>query len=224
LLSLCALFAACARAGFPIPGDGPLQADRRPVDARDAASAEPTPRPDVRSDLRPATDVALKPDTKPTNPCSDTSVLGTQDPAKGVAACERASAVTQCAAPSLCNAAGGWSLCTSSQFKARYPANGPPLPTGLTLAWLQGCIRDGAAPFAPTDTLCSSCAQSLIAAADVIWLCQSGPYANTTAARLGVVSAVICYTIGTADAANSGFWYYRPVDESQSPYRVLCCR
>lgn len=155
-------------------------------------------------------------DTAPPRPCvqgATESVLV----ADAMVGCITASAnVNQCAAAAACGA--GWHLCTASEYQARYGAADPGLTSNL---WIAGCVREGGAPFAPTDAICASCGGAEGSEVEISWWCN-GITASTSALNVGLRTAGACSNVGVDDNANQAFWV--TITSSQTLSGALCCK
>lgn len=175
------------------------------------------PWPDLKPlpDLKPWPDlVPPPPDSGPSSPCAQGSVAKAYQ--NNMVICDTLSSYDQCGASQICNVAGGWTLCTASQFRSRGGAS----QSAPTMAWLASCIRDGASPMSPTNAVCS-CSGTTGSSADIAWTCTGVLWRSMTQLHVGVCTTSDCRRIGLNDAANEAIWRQRRSDSALSA--VVCC-
>jgi hypothetical protein len=202
-----------ARVDGPPVADGPSSSDGPLND-------DAPPPPDAPGNDQPATpDVQPTPDQpSTTTPCSDPSGPDFNY-ASNRKICPIQGGGNQCKAASACNLSQGWSLCTGSQFRAR---GGDTTPT-LYRAWLASCVRDGAIPNAPSDSVCT-CASFLGTSYELHWGCPTPntPRLNTSQHYMGVHTYHECRLLGSKTAATSAaFWFGYAAVKTRS--HAVCC-
>jgi hypothetical protein len=155
------------------------------------------------------------------DPCSS---VGTPDivySANMVVCAEAGVARTQCQAEELCNTAGGWHLCTATEYLARGGKLGKSLKK---VGWIASCIRSDGVPNAPTDKVCACKPGTSRAQVKVAWHCLDDRMAGFGSDELflGVSSSTACTRIGVKTAATAGFWMFGKAIGTTD--RALCCR
>jgi len=133
------------------------------------------------------------------------------------------SKVTQCDAPAECNQAGGWQLCTASQFTSR-GGDTTPIPHQYRNAWMASCFRDGGTLSQPTNAICSSCVLQIAPLIGVGCPCSSCAPQNvvpSNVANLGLTPWDACFTWGSTNPNNMAYWAVAMTDEKYN--RVVCC-
>ncbi|MBW2734386.1 MAG: hypothetical protein JRH20_18520 [Deltaproteobacteria bacterium] len=153
--------------------------------------------------------------TTPSGPCTRGSAeVLVADQRVG---CVTANDVTQCAAAALCGA--GWHLCTASEYQAAYADAEPGLSENV---WLAGCVREGAAPFAPADHVCASCDSTQGSEVAVGWGCTLSISISTEELNVGVRTSSACSMVGVNESANAAFWQVWQTSKFLSG--ALCCK
>lgn len=151
-----------------------------------------------------------------TFPCAAGTTLQ-QVYAPNAATCGGALLVDQCNAEA--NSCGpGWSMCTATQFKARH-GNLP----AKALAWIKGCVRDGGAAFAPTDSLCAlGCDSTSMAPAQVAWRCSDGARTDIFTKTIGLSSNTDCFRVGVNETSTEAMWKAQMT--TLTLFAAVCCR
>ncbi len=169
------------------------------------------PKPDLP---KPKPDLP-KPDLTPPEPCASGAPSFTFQ--TNMVICVGASS-DQCGAAKACNAAGGWHLCTASEYLARGGKTAH--PTGNS--WLASCIRSGGAPHAPTDVVCTSCGGGTGGFSIVEWNCAMTEGISTNALWIGVIAQNACARVGTSAVQHQANWgmSYASTKRTQS----VCCK
>ena len=192
--------------------DGPLHGHDHGIDGMraDGTAADMT-------NEGPAADAAPAHDKSQLPGCSG----GAEGLATGetdVVACIAPTTASQCEASNFC--ASGWHLCTASAYRTGRQAA---LPAAVTESlWLAGCARDGAAPSAPFDQVCSSCEAGTGSEVTVGWSCVNSAVVISGRLRIGVRTSDACSRIGVNSDATATFWQAWPA--SQGLRGALCCR
>jgi hypothetical protein len=123
----------------------------------------------------------------------------------------------QCtAATTVC--ASGWHMCTASEYRA--VAAGAAITAQQV--WIAGCIRDGAAPFAPTDAVCSQCVNTTGSEASAAWNCSNGFAFKSRSLHLGLYAHTSCAAAGTNATSSRAYWRFD--DASSNRQGALCCK
>lgn len=136
---------------------------------------------------------------------------------KDTATCTGSTPKDQCSAEATFCAAG-WTMCTATAFKVRH-GNKP----AKTQAWIKGCVRDGAAAFAPADGLCGQgCVGTAAGLVSVAWRCINGAYNQINPASIGLTSFSDCYRVGVDDPNNAAMWVAQAAKQQYSG--AVCCR
>jgi hypothetical protein len=153
-------------------------------------------------------DAPWPPDIGPVSP--DPCAAGIQKGGKWspgpMQACLAPGPIDQCGAEDLCNLAGGWHLCTASEYLAR----GGTASGAAEKAWLASCVRsDGQTPTAPSDSRCAVCdvSGSTSNSAEVGWWCTTGQAQYTLPHNhVGVRTNSGCLRVGLNDPAHEAHW------------------
>jgi hypothetical protein len=124
----------------------------------------------------------------------------------------------QCATAALCNAAAGWTLCTTSQFLARGGKTTPTTQQG----WLASCVRDNGNPTAPSDGVCGGCTSSGGAPVDVGWRCTGSSSDKKNNLYVGVATFSECRRVGVNQATAEGMWH--PLETPALVGAAICCQ
>ncbi|MCA9672060.1 MAG: hypothetical protein KC503_40980 [Myxococcales bacterium] len=217
--------AAAAEASVDGRGDGePPDASPPPPLDRGAGDSDLAAAPDAR-DGAPIPDVAKLDTTVDATPkpdivaslggCASGTPIRVYGP--DMVICSASGGTDQCSAQSACNVAGGWSLCNASQYVAR----GGATTADGSAAWLAGCVRAGATPFAPMDGICASCAIVSAPATGVAWRCSGTQSDTSNRAHLGLVTFVECRRAGSSDPGAGAYW--RVVNTFESYSHAVCC-
>jgi hypothetical protein len=172
------------------------------------------PKPDLPKPDLPKPDLP-KPDLSPASACTSGSPIFSFKANMVICAI---TASDQCGAGAACNAAGGWHLCKATEYLSR--GGKTMLPPGSS--WLASCIRSGAAPHAPTDAVCASCAEKVASWALVDWKCAPSTGTSTNAGNVGVVARNLCNRVGLNVAQTEASWgmSYASTTRTQS----VCCK
>lgn len=126
--------------------------------------------------------------------------------------------VDQCTASELCDDAGGWTLCTASQYRSAAGKG------ASKEAWIAGCVRDDDANLgAPTDQVCT-CERILGATTfDVAWGCNGAPaQQQVQQIHIGLVAIDECRRVGVNDKSTEGQWMTLASFAKRSA--AVCCR
>ena len=177
----------------------------------------------LQSDISNHTDLPTQLDGPYTTPCAVGLTQGEAYVANLVVCVGTAggTGISQCAAPALCNDAGGWSRGTASQFLAR---GGETVAT-VERAWIGACVRDNGTVTSPTNAICTSCTSGNVGGAVVGWKCNgstSDTYTYTNP-YIGVVSSPACHRVGVNAVHLKGYWRPAPVI-SAAVEAAVCCR
>jgi hypothetical protein len=217
----------------PTPDTHPPDAAPTPdlTPSPDVRPADSAPLPDLLSpdqlapdllapDLPWPADVGSPPDTGSTNACSSGTMVYNFSPTMVV--CQHPSLVTQCQAPAVCNVAGGWHLCTATEYRAR---GGVTTPHSYDNGWIASCIRTSGTVHAPTNAICpGSCQGGFTWPPKTIgWTCGSGTADKVhTDPTIGVCMRSECRRLGANSASNNAYWTFALTNETH--YLAVCCR
>lgn len=128
-------------------------------------------------------------------------------------------ALNQCDASNAC--ATGWHLCTASEYRTTYEATEAPAVLDSTL-WLAGCVRDGAAPMSPSDSVCSDCTGTQTGSdEDVAFSCVNSIRLTSDSLYVGVRAAGSCQFVGTSNSGDDAYWSAQPASNTLNG--ALCC-
>lgn len=143
-----------------------------------------------------------------------------EEVAGAVVACEGATdALNQCDAADACG--NGWHLCTAAEYRTHFEASEPSAVADATY-WLASCVRDGADPTAPSDTVCSDCTGTQTGGdADVSFSCVNALTIETDQLHVGVRAGSACTFAGLDEAGNDAFWNAQPSSVLQAG--AFCC-
>ncbi len=194
----------------PLP-DGPLPDGQRLDGPLPDGPLPDGPLPDTLLPDAPLSDGPVQP------PCASGATKG-QTYAANMVVCGGSAQVNQCSAAPLCNTAGGWSMCTASQFLAR----GGKTTVTVKRAWLAACIRNNSTPTAPTNAICSSCMGTNLSAGGVGWRCTGSKSDTKSNAYIGVASFFECRRVGVNTTAVEGDWH--PFASAGVVDSAVCCR
>jgi hypothetical protein len=153
------------------------------------------------SDLLPA-DLAT--DTASNTPCAQVAARIKTYAGGDMVICRSAlQKVNHCNAEALCNTAGGWSLCSASQYLKR----GGKAQGVQENAWLKSCVLSGGTPHAPSDALCSQCSAAKGSQVKVGWPCASQVVSYVSDFAWGaMVTLSECTRMGLDTPATEGYW------------------
>ena len=199
--------------GVDLPVDGAAPGDA--ADARADLGGDGAVELGVDAAADVATPDLPAPDGPTAEPCAAPAVAQHTVNATMVFCWDPVNSYNQCQASLLC--AAGWHLCTPPEYRAVFAAAAPP----EVMAWISGCVRNGGAPHAPTNTPCT-CSPELGALAFVAWVCGSGGGLTGAPLYLGVATTVNCFRVGQNDPAYQAFW--GPATAAQLSRRSVCCR
>lgn len=201
--------AADAPRGVDAARDLPTTSDG-PPGGRDG----PPPTGDGLVDAEPT------PDTGPPPPrcasgCSETATYGTPVPTMVI--CRSSSKINQCGANNRCGK--GWHLCTAGEYLKR---GGAAKPAGTTLvpleAWIQGCVRSGASPHAPTNNVCS-CSSKQGTPARYCW--RGSKLYGGPELHVGVLAHGRKHAVGVNTQATTAYWKAAP--STLATLYSMCC-
>jgi len=116
-------------------------------------------------------------------------------PVKNMVVCQASAGKTTCAAAPLCGT--GWHLCKASEYLARGGVTVQP----TVVSWLASCIRDGSAPFVPSEQPCSTCNfNSTYVSVPVSWDCGGSPLTSHGYLHFPVKTWTACRRLGSKTA------------------------
>ncbi|MCB9557379.1 MAG: hypothetical protein H6707_14830 [Deltaproteobacteria bacterium] len=192
--------------------DGPVSDSA----ARDSALPVEAAVPDAAT---PPADGSAATDGTAPLPCS-AKAAALLPPLNNIAFCRSNAtvSVTQCDAEALCNVAGGWRLCTASEYRAAYTQQPPPsLSYG---AWIAGCVRSSGVVSAPVDAICN-CAATAGANVSYGWSCDNLDVVGSIFLEVGLYSHQRCYRAGQSTDTGA---YWKPIIAAASLLEAVCCR
>lgn len=198
--------------------DGPAREVPPPADAPAGESVPATEGgPPLEQGLWPL-------ETGPVIPCAPGIQTGKTWTPGPMQLCLASGPVNQCDAEALCNVAGGWHLCTASEYLAR---GGQTSGSGSTYGWLASCVRsNGAAAKAPSDSACAVCDSegSVSNSAEVGWECTTGAVQyNMPHYNIGVRTNYGCKRVGKNETATEGYWAPLVSGSGAVATAAVCC-
>lgn len=160
----------------------------------------------------------------PTNPC----VSGANDAmtyAVDMHICAGGTSATACQIEATtCNTAGGWHVCTATEFLAR----GGKTMAATQNAWLKSCLRDSSGQAnAPSDNYCTVCGnQTGTTIFEVISTCANpSSFTGSNYIHLAVRAASTCNLLGPSaipvDPRVPAYWSYS-IGATIFPAAVCC--
>lgn len=194
------------------PPDGPVPLPDGPVQPPDG----PVPKPDAPQSDGPLIylDGPLPKPDKGGSVCTP-GTIATSVGFKAVLCVSSTLSYNQCNAHNLCNKSTA-NLCTATQYQNR-------IKSGIsTAAWIAGCVRSGATPFAPKSAACSDCISFSTTNAFVEWPCTTKVVGiQSTDSHLGLVAHNDCRQVGANLSSTEGFWKTSPTGTKLSA--SICC-
>lgn len=125
--------------------------------------------------------------------------------------------MTQCQAATVCNVAGGWDLCTATQYLKR----GGATSSKNYVLWLKACVRETTLLTSPQNNPCGKCSSEPTVIVAATWLCTGAASLQSGKRYLGVVTNKACRRVGQNLPTNGAMWTIK--ESSTSLLGALCC-
>jgi hypothetical protein len=152
-------------------------------------------------------------------PCA-ASYTAREEVAGTVVACEgQPGTLNQCDAEAACGA--GWHMCTATEYRTYFESVQPASAENATF-WIASCVRNGGAPMAPSDTVCSDCTGTQTGTDEAVATsCVNALTVETGQLYVGVRAGTACTFVGEDAAGNDAFWNAQPARALQDG--AFCC-